>query len=324
MNITEAAEHLQKGGLLVFPTETVYGLGALASNKEAIQSLFAVKGRPSQNPLILHIADISQLQELTLEVPDHAQKLMEHYWPGPLTLCFKKSAAVSEIVTAGLDTVCIRMPNHPIAQELLKKVDEAIAAPSANLSGRPSTTRFKDAVMQLKKKDISFLDGGDAIIGLESTVIDCSRDRLYLLRPGSLSTKEIFEETGLQVFNEDHQNITSPGQLLSHYAPKGKLTVLYGPRKWRRSWIENHPFKGSTVYGVVGASDDLQELPHQHLNKSESDLQEYSRNLYRFLNWCDKHHYENIILELPESDEPLIDTLLNRLEKSSKGNIIER
>ena len=323
MNIPEAAQKLLSGELVVFPTETVYGLGAVANDDEAIQKIFKVKGRPLHNPLILHIADQKQLKKIVEEIPVNAQKLIDSFWPGPLTICFKKSDQVSDLVSAGLPTVCVRQPNNPIAHELLSAVKCPIAAPSANLSGRPSTTRLQDAITQLKGEELYFLDGGDTTIGLESTVVDCSTAEVKLLRSGSISRYEIEALLGQQI--KDHSEgttITSPGQLLSHYSPRGNLQVICGKKTQRRDWMNKHADK-KTVSGLVGTSADLNHGPHQHLSHSEENLEEYAQNLYRFLNWCDHQEATHIILELPHLPEhKLFETLLNRLKKASKEQII--
>jgi L-threonylcarbamoyladenylate synthase len=324
MTTQEAAQKLLNGDLVVFPTETVYGLGALASNDTAVQKIFKVKGRPQHNPLILHIANISQLDKLVKDISQTALKLMDHFWPGPLTICFEKSEAVSDLVTADLPTVCVRMPNHPIAQELLKEVGQAIAAPSANLSGKPSTTSFQDALRQLEQDAVSFIDGGDTPIGLESTVIDCHNDTVTLLRPGSISQEEIESVLGQALSSpSENSEIQSPGQLLSHYAPEGNLTVILGEREARREWISNH-LRPDLYLGLIGDPGSLEDQFHEIMMMDETNLHEYSRRLYSFLNSCDRKHSQEIYLEMPtEETHPLYQALLNRLKKASNGNIIK-
>ena len=152
MTLQQAVNHLLEGNLVVFPTETVYGIGAVADQDEAVAKIFAIKERPQHNPLIVHVADRKQVPDLVAAVPPQAERLMDAFWPGPLTICFQKSDAVSDVVTAGLPTVCIRQPSHPVAHELLTRVGKPIAAPSANVSGKPSTTSITDAQHQLAKK----------------------------------------------------------------------------------------------------------------------------------------------------------------------------
>lgn len=323
MTPQEAAQQLLNGALVVFPTETVYGLGALSTDDEAVKNIYSAKGRPQQNPLILHIADRSQLDELFLSVPGAAQKLIDHFWPGPLTLCLEKSEAVSDLVTAGLPTVCVRMPKDPIAQEFLKAVGAPVAAPSANLSGKPSTTRFQDALTQLQQDGVFFLEGNDTPLGLESTVIDCTRSPIRLLRPGSISQQEIEKVLAQPLIFEDQEGlITSPGQLLNHYAPKGKLTVILGNPLDRREWMKEHQTV-STMLGLVGTSKGFENSNHLILAEEEGDLESYSREMYAFLNYCDAQGAEEIFLEAPKNPQhPLYQAIMNRLQKASSENII--
>lgn len=322
MTAQEAAQKILSGELTVFPTETVYGIGALMSDERAVQKIFEAKGRPSKNPLIVHIAEVKQLDALVTEVPSAAKKLIEAFWPGPLTICFPKTKQVPDAVTAGLPTVCVRMPNHRLAQQFLREVGKPVAAPSANLSGRPSTTTFEDAKRQLAEKGVHFLDGGSTPLGIESTVVDCSREPVRLLRPGIISQRDIEEILGAPLIDESNgEKISSPGQLLEHYAPQGHLTVLFGTRQQRREWIHQHG-NGATL-GYVGTLPGLSPdaLTYQ-LCQEEKDLETFAARLYEFLNWCDQESAKKIVLELPKSDHPLLPALLNRLEKASRGRIL--
>ncbi len=323
MDTQTAAEHLKNGDLVVFPTETVYGIGALASDDAAVRRIFEVKGRPQQNPLILHIADRSQLDVLVREIPESAQKLMDAFWPVPLTICFDKSNQVSDLVTAGLPTVCVRNPDHPIVHDILKEVVEAVAAPSANLSGKPSTTRFQDAKRQLEDKGVFFMEGGETTIGLQSTVVDCTGEQVRILRPGFVSQSQLEECLCEQVHIENQPDIvTSPGQLLEHYAPQGELTVLMGAREKRREWLQQQDLT-ETLLGLVGDVSDVKDTQSVQLSE-EDDLQTYASHLYGFLNSCDVKGMKKIILELPSyTDHDLFPALLNRLEKASRGNVLK-
>lgn len=327
MSPQEAARLLHEGKLIVFPTETVYGLGALASNKKAVRKVFDVKGRPSHNPLILHIANPHQLDELVLDIPESAHRLMKAFWPGPLTICFRKSNIVSDEVTAGLPSVCVRTPDHPLAHEFLKNVGEAVAAPSANLSGKPSTTSFEDAKLQLGNKGVEFLDGGLTLIGLESTVVDCSQQGVVkLLRPGSVSVTDLESVLGEKILDETkNEQVTSPGQLLRHYAPKGELLVIVGNLQQRQRWLDrlSEDQKFSWAFGIVGKVNNAHLYSHLSvLSQSEEDMSMYASRLYSFLNWCDQIQAKHIVLSFPEKNHPLSATLMNRLEKASQGNII--
>lgn len=322
MNPHTAAERLKAGDLVVFPTETVYGIGALASNDKAVNHIFKVKGRPQHNPLILHIAHKEQLSELVTEVPKSAQKLIETFWPGPLTICFRKSDKVSEVVTAGLPTVCVRNPDHPIAHDILKEVGEAVAAPSANLSGKPSTTRYEDAKRQLENKGVFFIEGGETTIGLESTVVDCTKEQVRILRPGSVSKVQLEECLKDDVLIEDiNDQVASPGQLLEHYAPQAELTVIMGSRAARRAWLHNKDLTDVTL-GIVGNQGSL-HADELYCLGNEGDMKTFANHLYEFLNTCDEVGSKKIYLEFPYlPKDHFFPALLNRLEKASRGNIL--
>lgn len=322
MQVTQASSKILQGELVVFPTETVYGIGALMSNAAAVQKIFDVKGRPSKNPLIVHIADFEQLDELVRGVSPSAKKLMKAFWPGPLTICFQKSKNVPDIVTAGLPTVCVRMPDHELARQLLREVGEPIAAPSANLSGRPSTTTFEDAKRQLAQKGVHFLDGGSTPLGIESTVVDCSGEIVRLLRPGAISQMQIEEVLGESLLDESTgEKISSPGQLLEHYAPQGHLTVLFGPRQQRREWMSQHGDEAALGY-VGSLPEGSSHIRTYQLCEDENDVETYAARLYECLNWCDLINAKNIVLELPSREHPLLPALINRLEKASRGEIV--
>ncbi len=323
MTPKEAAQKILAGELVVFPTETVYGLGALASNERAVAKIFEAKVRPQHNPLILHIADPKQLEELVEEIPEPAKKLIQHFWPGPLTLCFRKSKTVSDLVTAGLPTVCIRCPDHPLAQEFLKLVGKPVAAPSANLSGSPSTTRSEDAKRQLEDKGIFFLDGGQSPLGIESTVIDVTSSPPAILRHGAISKEEMEAVLGESIHDKTQgKEITSPGQMLEHYAPKGHLTVVMGESEKRRRFIKHHPdYKASTI-GFVGSFAGLKPAHLFELSDRDQDQRTFAARLYTFLNWCDRIEAKIIFIEFPLQQDPLRSALLDRLGKASSGNIV--
>lgn len=235
--INQAAEVLKSGGTVVFPTETVYGLGANALDENAVKKIFAAKGRPSDNPLIIHIWDIGQASGLVSEIPGALHTLAEAFWPGPLTLVMKKSPKVPELVTAGLDTVGIRMPDHTIALALLKETGVPVAAPSANISGSPSPTRAEHVIKDMNGKVDIIIDGGDCIVGLESTVLDITGDTPVILRPGGITAEQIQEVLGKIAVDKhvygkfDAQGVRpkSPGVKYRHYSPKAEVILVEGP-----------------------------------------------------------------------------------------------
>ena len=229
--IKEASEVIKKGGTVAFPTETVYGLGADALNPEAILKVFKAKGRPSDNPLIVHIATFSGLELIAKRPAKFALVLIKEFWPGPLTIILKKKKIVPDIVTGGLDTVAVRMPDNRIALSLIKKAGVPLVAPSANLSGKPSPTRAKDVAADLSGKIDVIIDGGKTRIGIESTVIDMTTSPPTLLRPGGLPVEEIEKVVGhvqRQSMSDETMPVRSPGLKYRHYAPKARMVIIEG------------------------------------------------------------------------------------------------
>ncbi len=232
--LKEASAVIRSGGLVAFPTETVYGLGGDATNPEASRKIYAAKGRPSDNPLIVHIADFSQLRNIVAEVPQEAEKLAEAFWPGPLTMILRKNEVIPYETTGGLDTVAIRMPSHPVARAFLKDSGCMIAAPSANTSGRPSPTTAQHVWGDLHGKIEILLDGGPVGIGIESTIVDLSEERPMILRPGFITQEmlsavlgDVGVDPGLASENSK-QPPKAPGMRYRHYAPKADLTLVEG------------------------------------------------------------------------------------------------
>lgn len=232
--LKEASAVIRSGGLVAFPTETVYGLGGDATNPEASRKIYAAKGRPSDNPLIVHIADFSQLRNIVAEVPQEAEKLAEAFWPGPLTMILHKNDVIPYETTGGLDTVAIRMPSHPVARAFLQDSGCMIAAPSANTSGRPSPTTAQHVWGDLHGKIEILLDGGPVGIGIESTIVDLSEERPMILRPGFITQEmlsavlgDVGVDPGLASENSK-QPPKAPGMRYRHYAPKADLTLVEG------------------------------------------------------------------------------------------------
>lgn len=234
--LEEACRILQKGGLVAFSTETVYGLGGDAMHPEASAKIYAAKGRPSDNPLIVHIADMDALEDIAQSVPEAAVKLADHFWPGPLTMIFPKKEAVPKSTTGGLETVAVRMPSHPVARALIRESGVYIAAPSANTSGRPSPTKAEHVKEDLDGRIDMILDGGAVGIGLESTIVDLSTGVPTILRPGYITGEMLEDVLGeVQVdpailSQKMNPNIVAkaPGMKYRHYAPKGQMTIIEG------------------------------------------------------------------------------------------------
>ncbi len=271
-SIDDAALCIAKGGTVVFPTETVYGLGADALNEEAVKAIFSAKGRPADNPLIVHVARREDVYRLTSSVNSAAEALMDKFFPGPLTLIMKKSDMVGGIVTAGLETVAVRMPSNPIAHELIEKSGCFIAAPSANLSGSPSPTVARHVMDDMQGRVDYIIDGGSSEVGLESTVVDVSGDIPEILRPGKITYEELKEIVPDIIINkgilQETDRPKSPGMKYKHYSPKADVTVVMGKKENIRRYIEERiadgvgvlTYKGGIYEGafVIDAGDNME------------------------------------------------------------------
>jgi len=259
LSIDEAASLLLAGDVVAIPTETVYGLAADARSDEAVSKIFTAKGRPSDNPLIVHIADENQLKDLVKgEISKQALKLVKTFWPGPLTIILPSSGFVSGLTTAGLETVAIRMPAHPVALELLRKIAIPIAAPSANVSGRPSPTTTSHVLDDLDGKIAGVLDGGACEFGLESTVIDMSTDVPIILRPGNISREMIESVIGLVEVSGAYEKVKpkSPGMKYRHYAPDAEVFVIDGSPEFFQNQIGQMQLDKKCV-GVLCLDENL-------------------------------------------------------------------
>lgn len=330
----EAAEILRNGGLVAFPTETVYGLGANGLDKEASKKIYAAKGRPSDNPLIVHIADKNDMEVLASEVPEKAYKLAESFWPGPLTIILKKKETVPYETTGGLDTVAIRLPANVIARELIKHSKVYVAAPSANLSGKPSPTKADHVINDLSGKIDMIIDGGKATLGLESTIVDLSEGIAMILRPGFI-TKEMLENViGPVIYDpaivgeSRDLNIRpkAPGMKYRHYAPEGSLTIYSGEvdnvittiNKMAREKLD----KGYSV-GII-ATEETKDLYQYGMIKSigtRKDEASIAAGLYEILREFDKLHTEYIYTE-NYSDNRYGQAIMNRLLKAAGYQIV--
>ena len=227
-DIERAVAVLRAGGLVAFPTETVYGLGADASNPEALGKLYAVKGRPADHPVIVHVADAVQVANWASEIPESLHKLARHFWPGPLTIILKRAGNVSDIVTGGQDTVALRVPSHPVAEHLLGLFGGGIAAPSANRFGRVSATTAEHVRQEFGSEVAYVLDGGEADVGIESTIVALSGAAPRLLRPGWIGAREIEEALGIALSVSRAGAPRAPGTLAAHYAPQTPLALVEG------------------------------------------------------------------------------------------------
>ena len=305
-----AARILKGGGLVAFPTETVYGLGANALDRNAVLSIFAAKGRPADNPLIVHIYDRSQLKDLCL-VPDSVQPLMDAFWPGPLTILFEKLPAVPDAVTAGLPTVAVRMPSHPVAAAMLRKCGLPVAAPSANSSGRPSPTLASHVLEDMNGHIPLILDGGPCEVGVESTVLDCCHGVPTVLRPGGV-TKEMLESvlhtevalagSILRPLNPDEKAL-SPGMRYKHYAPKAAVTLVEGPETAVLSRLRDL-CRAESAAGrkscVLCFSEHVEALADccPHNIGSKNSMEEIAHRLFDTLRSLDEEGMESVFSEV--------------------------
>ncbi len=330
--IREAGEILKSGGLVAFPTETVYGLGGDALKEDAARKIYSAKGRPSDNPLIVHIADIGALDELASEIPECAYKLAEAFWPGPLTMIFKKKDIVPYGTTGGLDTVAIRMPSHPVAHRLIKDSGVYIAAPSANLSGRPSPTRAEHVIEDMDGRIDMIIDGGAIEIGIESTIVDVTCEVPMILRPGYVTADMIKEVLGDVCFDETvlaHSMVKgkpkAPGMKYRHYAPKAELTIFEGENEKVVSKINElavkYEYDGLKV-GILSSNENEHKYAHGEVVVvgSRENEHEVAAHLFDVLRHFD-HIDVDVILSEGFSEDSFGQAVMNRLIKAAGHHI---
>jgi len=289
----EAVAILKRGGLVAFPTETVYGLGADASNPAAVARLYKVKGRPKGHPVIVHLADAGQLVRWAREIPESATQLAARFWPGPLTLLLKRAPAVGDYLTGGEDTIGLRVPNHSIALELLRQFGAGIAAPSANKFGRISPTTAEHVRNDLGDEVDLILDGGSCEIGIESTIVDLSRGRPVLLRPGRIGAEEIEATLQVETGPRDRSAPRAPGTLESHYAPRHTLRLI--PSVQWDEVLRTAPLaRGVLSFRPRPASDASAKWI-----EAPSGVARYARGLYASLRTLDESGCDEILVEEP-------------------------
>nr|WP_257008409.1 L-threonylcarbamoyladenylate synthase [Bacillus sp. FJAT-45350] len=325
--IKEAALWIKKGEVVAFPTETVYGLGGNALDDEAIEKIFLAKGRPSDNPLIVHVANSEQLEEFVEFIPDKAKNLMKEFWPGPLTIILPKKEGISNRVTAGLDTVAVRIPDHPVALALLEEANVPVAAPSANLSGKPSPTTGEHVFYDLNGRIAGIVDGGATGVGVESTVVDCTVDIPMILRPGGVTKEQLMEVIGEvtvdPALHEESVAPKSPGVKYTHYAPKATLTVVNDFPNKIEELVQEQKQKGYKV-GVLTTDENTTFYQKADLVLpcgSRNDLLSVATNLYDVLRSFDKIELDYIYAE-PFPKEGVGVAIMNRLEKAAGGRVI--
>ena len=325
--LSRAGEIIKNGGLVAFPTETVYGLGGDALNPESSKKIYAAKGRPSDNPLIVHIARMEDLPLLVKEIPIKAKLLADAFWPGPLTMIFKKSDRVPSETTGGLDTVAVRYPSHKVAQAFISASGGYVAAPSANLSGKPSPTKAKYVREDMDGRIEMIIDGGDIRIGLESTIVDMTGEVPMILRPGFI-TKEMLEavlgcvDTDRTILDANCKDRPkAPGMRYRHYAPKGDLTIVSGQGRQVIDEINRLVRQGQALNkktGVIAVSEDASFYQADVVKTigSRQNEEEIGASLYRILREFDDENVELIYSE-SFSCEGFGAAIMNRLLKAA-------
>jgi L-threonylcarbamoyladenylate synthase len=324
--LKEPAKCLKEGGLVVFPTETVYGLGANALNEDSVRKIFEAKGRPSDNPLIVHVASRDQAEDVTKSIPEAARKVMDKLWPGPITLVMPRAENVPDCVTAGLDTVAVRYPEHPVAKELLRLSGIPVAAPSANTSGRPSPTKAEHVLEDLDGKVDYIIDGGNCNVGLESTVLDTTTAPAQILRPGGIGLEELEEILGKVVYDpgltQDGVAPKSPGMKYKHYAPKAAMIIIEGKEisKTINELLEKAR-RDSKKTGVLTCGE--KDYRADFVRNLGADAASYAANLFDALREFDLLGAEVIFAELPFGEKGIEPAIRNRIYKAAGGNVIK-
>ena len=326
--IAQAGALLVSGQVVGIPTETVYGLGANALDGTAVQKIFAAKGRPYDNPLIVHIADLAQIYSLTTEVPEAALRLAEAYWPGPMTIILPKASCIPQEVSAGLDTVGIRLPSHPIARAVIRAAGVPIAAPSANLSGRPSTTTAAHVMEDMNGKIAAVVDGGSCAVGVESTVVSLTGETPRLLRPGGISLEQLEAVLGtvevdraiVQPIGEDVR-VSAPGMKYRHNAPHAPVTVVCGNLERSADYIAAHL---TNTCGIICFDEFSARFP-AHFTQTIGQSNDYAAQaqaIFDALRTFDHTEVSAIWAQCPD-DSGIGLAVANRLKKAAGFHVIE-
>ena len=322
-DIAEAAGIIQQGGLVAFPTETVYGLGADALNAEAVAKVYEAKGRPSDNPMIVHIARASDIGQLTPMLSEDIVNLIDNFWPGPLTMVLKKKAGVPDRTTGGLDTVAVRMPDSEAALELIREADCPIAAPSANISGRPSPTRAGDVIADMNGRIDAVIEGDDCRVGIESTVLDMTGDTPVILRPGIITAEDIeavlkkevkYDEALLKDKQGEDGDIRpkAPGMKYKHYAPKADMVVIEGQRDKVKAEIERLKGLNERLGSKVGV-----------ILFEEKAFVEAAHDFFAKLRDLDNEEVDLILAGALSDFDGVGFAVMNRMLKSAGYNIVK-
>lgn len=308
-----------KSNAVVIPTETVYGLAARIDNEEALKSIYKIKGRPSDNPLIVHVSSISMLENLIdQEIPLEYRILMEKFWPGPLTLLFKAKASVSKTVTGNSDFVAVRMPRNPLLRELISRLDCPLAAPSANTSGKPSPTQLSHVIHDLGEKVPFYIDDGSCEVGLESTIFGIINRECILLRPGGITKEQIEEAIGKEILVKNkvskEEKTFCPGQKYKHYSPSIPVYLFKG-NDWSSNMIKAMESLKDIRVGLLRRSNIAYQIEFHKIFELGATLPEVSRNLFSGLRSLETDCDAIFVLEVEQTEEGL--AIMDRLEKAS-------
>ena len=325
--LLEAGNIIKAGGLVAFPTETVYGLGGDAFNPDSSKKIYSAKGRPSDNPLIVHISDFNDIYKVASDVPESAKKLADRFWPGPLTMILKKVEELPKETTGGLDTVAIRMPVDPVALEFIKSSGGFVAAPSANKSGRPSPTSAKYVVEDLDGLVEMIIEGEDSTIGLESTIVDLTSDKPMILRPGFITKEDLEEVLGevlidQTIISQDSKAAPkAPGMKYRHYAPKGDVTIIRGENERVVEYINERILEAKSKglkTGVIATFENVDRYLADSIKNigRKNDKETIAKNLFRILREFDDESVMVIYTEEFGSDGLSLATM-NRLLKAA-------
>ena len=327
-SIALAAKLLQQGELVALPTETVYGIAADARNGEAVKKIFEAKGRPQDNPLIVHICGMEMLHGIVSEVPERAKKLAAAFWPGPLTMVMPRGPEVSEVTCAGLDTVGVRMPSHPVVQAVIKASGVAFAAPSANLSGKPSPTNAQDTFVDMDGRLPLILDGGESAVGVESTVVAVTGEHPMILRPGYVTKEQMEAVLGEEVLVnhaileklKDGEVARSPGMKYKHYAPKADVTLLDGTFEQFKAYVDAHAEQDPSCLCFTGEAEKL-GVPCVEYGR-EGDGADQAKHIFRCLRALDEQGDAVVYARCPQKDG-LSMAVYNRLIRAAAFRVIE-
>lgn len=323
----KAADYLKGGQVVGMPTETVYGLAGNAYSPDAVKRIFEAKGRPQDNPLIVHISEFSQLYELVSEVPDKAKKLADEFWPGPLTMILPKSDKVPLCVTAGLDTVAVRCPSHPVARRLIEISGMPLAAPSANLSGKPSPTKAEHVFEDLNGRIPMIIDGGECDEGVESTVITLATPVPKLLRPGNVTLSQLKSVLGdVQVDNavlnplKADEKVSSPGMKYKHYSPEAEIILVRGSYESFKNYVNG--FSGENIYAMV-FDNEGEGLSVLSIKYGKEDYKNLAHSLFDSLRELDKKGAQKCFVRYPDENNDDNLAVLNRLLRAAGFKVID-